>query len=233
MKSLVTVKTPEEAANIADTPPDIIDIKNPGEGSLGAQPAHRIERIMDAAPSTASTSIAVGDVPHLPGTVSLAVHGALQYNPDYIKVGLKGPETIEDAIELLRAASEGLNGSSTKLVAGGYADHKRFNSVNPVDLPTIATKSGADAVMIDTAEKDGKTLFDHTEPQTLQEIVEEAKQQNLTTAAAGSLDIEQVGKIRDIGFDIFGVRGAVCTGTDREASLDPEIVREMLGRLDQ
>ncbi len=41
------------------------------------------------------------------------------------------------------------------VVASGYADAHRVGCVNPLALPDIAARSGADAAMLDTAVKDG------------------------------------------------------------------------------
>ena len=48
-------------------------------------------------------SVALGDAPHLPGTMALAAAGAAACGADYLKVGLFGSARPEQALELLAA----------------------------------------------------------------------------------------------------------------------------------
>ncbi|MCJ7479044.1 MAG: (5-formylfuran-3-yl)methyl phosphate synthase [Candidatus Nanohaloarchaeota archaeon QJJ-7] len=218
MKSLVTVVNPRELETVEESFPDIVDIKNPEEGSLGAPAFGTASKVMEEIPSSVETSIAVGDVPSLPGTVSLAVHGASSLDPDYIKIGLHGPETLEEARKVVQASVDASDGSN--LVVAGYADYDRIDSVPVEELPGIAAESGADVVMIDTAVKDGNTLTDHLQVRRIEEFVDEAHDKELLAAVSGSLSVEYVDQLRSTGADIFGVRGSVCSDGKRDTSID-------------
>ena len=103
MQLLISVTSGDEA-RIATASSDqiILDVKNPIEGSLGAQFPHILQQIRASAPRPQKVSAAIGDMPNLPGTASLAALGAATCDVDYIKVGLWGPKTEAEAIFLLQ-----------------------------------------------------------------------------------------------------------------------------------
>ena len=79
MKLLISPTSVQEALVVAASGCDIVDIKNIDEGSLGAQPAWIIRQIIrelyadtNEAPQI---SVAIGDLPNKPGTISLAAYG--------------------------------------------------------------------------------------------------------------------------------------------------------------
>lgn len=233
MKALITVVDEEEARKAVEGGCDILDIKNPSEGSLGANNTRKIGKIMKEVSGEVKTSIAAGDVPNLPGTVSLAVKGAAHFRPDYIKVGLKGPDDKTEAIEVMKKSVEAAKDvdENIKVVAACYADHERAGTLDPKLVPKMADKAGAQVAMIDTAIKDGKTLLDHLSRTELEEFVQEAKSRGLNAALAGSLNSEHVPEVYQTNADIFGVRGCVCPEEDREASLKKELVKDLVERI--
>ena len=76
---------------------EILDVKNPAEGSLGAQAPSVIQEIKALAAGKLEVSAAIGDMPNLPGTAALAALGAAMCGADYIKVGLHGTRTEPEA----------------------------------------------------------------------------------------------------------------------------------------
>jgi len=56
------------------------------------------------------------------------------------------------------------------VVASGYADAHRVGAIDPMEIPRVAAESGADLAMVDTAVKDGKTLFDFMDKDKLIEF---------------------------------------------------------------
>ncbi|MCX5657765.1 MAG: (5-formylfuran-3-yl)methyl phosphate synthase [Candidatus Omnitrophica bacterium] len=218
----------QEAKNIIGNC-DILDIKNPLEGSLGANLPWIIKEIVDTVPKNQPISIAIGDVPNLPGTISLSVLGALRFKPDYIKIGLKGLKTKKEAINLMSKVVKTVRNfnPTTKIVAVGYADYKLIKSIHPLDIPDIAKKSGADAGMLDTAIKNGKTLLNIMSTNELKEFVASCRAKKLLTALAGSLDKQNIKEIKDIGAEIFGVRGAVCLKKERTSHMSSGLAKNL------
>jgi uncharacterized protein (UPF0264 family) len=227
MKLLVSVVDADEARVAAAAGADIVDVKNPAEGSLGAPSPAVIAAVRAAVPAGLPVSAAIGDMPNLPGTAALAALGAARSGATYVKVGLWGASTEDDAVALLRAVRDAV--PDAVVVAAAYADAERVahRPLAPELLPRVARAAGVELCMVDTAVKDGRGLLEWLSPESL---VAEAHAAGLQVALAGALRAEDLPVIRDAGADIAGVRSAVCAG-GRDGTLDGALVAAMRERL--
>ena len=219
MLLLISPINNEEALESIEGGADIVDVKNPKEGSLGANFPWVIKEIRELTPDNMLVSATLGDIPYKPGTVSLAAMGALVSGADYIKVGLYGTSNFDEALEVMTNVVKTVKSekSNAIVVASGYADAHRVGAVSPWEIPKIAKESGSDLAMLDTAVKDGKTLFDYLDIEMLEKFVKEIHSYGLKSALAGSVKKDQLKDLHDIGCDVVGVRGAACTGGDRNS----------------
>ncbi|MFW9942130.1 MAG: (5-formylfuran-3-yl)methyl phosphate synthase [Candidatus Thorarchaeota archaeon] len=220
IKLLISPKTIEEAKTVILANVDFIDCKNPEEGSLGANFPWIIKEMKNLIPtnSTQLLSATIGDFPNLPGSASLAALGAAVSGADIIKVGLKGPKTIEEGIKLMKCVVRAVKNFNREImvVTAGYADYSRLDEgLDFLSIPTIAADSGANVAMLDTYIKDNKGLFDFLTVSQLIEFKNKANQLNLKVALAGNLNENVLPKIRKVNPDIIGVRSMVCEGYDR------------------
>jgi hypothetical protein len=230
MKLLVSVVDADEARAAAAAGADIIDVKNPAEGSLGAPEPAVITDVRAAVPLGVPVSAAIGDMPNLPGTAALAALGATRSGAGLVKVGLWGVATEPDAIALLRAVRDGVAAvPGTVVVAAAYADAVRVAPapLAPALLPRVARDAGVEACLLDTAVKDGRGLLEWLSPATLTALVADAHVAGLQIALAGALRAEHLPVIRGTGADIVGVRSAACHDGLRSGHLDPERVRAL------
>ncbi|WP_369425376.1 (5-formylfuran-3-yl)methyl phosphate synthase [Methanothrix sp.] len=228
MRLLVSPMNLEEAMAALDGGADIIDVKNPGEGSLGANFPWAIRSVVELVAGRVPVSATIGDLPFKPGTASLAALGAAVSGADYIKAGLLGVRQPEEAIELLRPIVRSVkeHDSRRKVVAAAYSDFRRAGSLPPVELPQIAAECGADVVMVDTAIKDGRSTLEFMTVEELKLFVRSAHDLGLEAALAGNLGMRDLEAIGSISPDILGVRGAVCGG-DRSTRIRAELVRAL------
>ena len=225
---LVSVVAADEARDAASGGADILDVKNPTEGSLGAQFPRVIQEIRASAPRPLKVSVAIGDMPNLPGTASLAALGAAVCGADYVKVGLWGPRSEADAIFLLREVQRAVsNFPSVEVIAAGYADARRAGTLDPRLLPRIAREAGVAGCLVDTAIKDGRRLFDFLATGELRALADEAHGAGLLFALAGALQEDDLLLVRDLGADVAGLRTAVCRDGRRAGPLDPDRVRRL------
>jgi uncharacterized protein (UPF0264 family) len=232
LKLLISPKDEKEAVEAIAGGADIIDVKNPKEGALGANFPWVIKRIREITPEDIEVSCTLGDVPNLPGAISLAALGAATTGVDYIKAGLYGLKTKEEAVYLMKSVTKAVGdwSSSVKVVATGYADAGRIGSVNPMLIPDIAHKAEAGVAMIDTAIKDGKNLFAFLTINQLRRFVDAAHDHGLKAALAGSLKKEDLPAVYAIGADVVGLRGAACMKGDRvNGRITRETVSELVG----
>jgi hypothetical protein len=215
---------------------DIIDVKNPQEGALGANFPWVIKRIREIAPRKIQVSCTLGDVPNLPGSISLAALGAASLGVDYIKVGLYGFKTPREAVFLLQNVNKAAKECNPKIkvVATGYADAERISTLDPMLIPEIASKAQVDLAMIDTAVKDGKNLFNFLAVKQLEKFVDEAHKLGLEAALAGSLRKQDLPMVYGLGADVAGLRGAACTNSDRvSGQITRKLVQELVETVKQ
>lgn len=228
IKLLISPKDIEEAKIVVKQKEvDYMDCKNPVEGSLGANFPWIIKEMKKLIPSSSNQllSATIGDFPYLPGSASLAALGAAYAGADIIKVGLRGPKNEIEGIDLMKNVVKAVKNfnKSIKVVAAGYADKIRMlESPHFLSIPTIASKSGADIVMLDTYIKDGKSILDFLNLEQLKEFTDKAKKLGLEVALAGNLLKDSILKIRQINPDIIGVRSIVCEGYDRDNGMIKE-----------
>jgi uncharacterized protein (UPF0264 family) len=222
VKLLVSVVDAAEARLAVAGGVDIVDVKNPAEGSLGAPAPGVIAAVRDVVPAELPLSGALGDLPCLPGTAALAALGAARSGAAYVKLGLWGAARAEDFVAVLRAARVAVDGEA-EVVAVAYADAGRVprRPLAPVELVQAARGAGLSGCLIDTAVKDGRGLLSWLGVDELALLVAEAHGAGLEIALAGELRAEELGAVRATGADIAGVRSAACREGSRTAALDP------------
>jgi uncharacterized protein (UPF0264 family) len=231
MKLLVSVVDAGEARAAAAAGADIVDVKNPAEGSLGAPSPAVIAGVREVVPAGLPVSAAIGDMPTRPGTAALAALGAAGSGATFVKVGLWGVTTEGDAVLLLRAVRDAVaNVPGAVVVAAAYADAGRVAHapLAPELLPRVAGAAGVGVCLLDTAVKDGRGLLEFLGPDTLTSLVSDAHAAGLQVALAGALRAEDLPVVCDTGADIAGVRSAACRDGRRSGRLDAERVRALV-----
>lgn len=207
---------------------DIIDVKNPAEGSLGANFPWVIRTIKTLAAKPVSA--AIGDFDFKPGCAALAAYGAACAGADYVKVGLMF-DGASRAAELIRAVVRSVKDEfpQKKVVVASYSDYSRLGTISPLEVAPLAAREGADVAMVDTGIKDGRSTLSFMGEGELAEFCAVNRRFGLQTAIAGSLTFDDLPAIRRIAPDIIGVRGMVCGG-DRSSGIREELV-ERLARM--
>ena len=228
MRLLVSVTDADEARVAVDAGVDIVDVKNPAEGSLGAPAPGVIRRVREVVPPERPVSAALGDLPNLPGTAALAALGAARSGAAYVKVGLWGASATDEAVALLRAVRDAIDGGAV-VIAAAYADAERVpgGPLPPRDVVDAARRAGAGGCLLDTAVKDGQGLFEWLTPEALEALVDEGHAAGLEMALAGALRADELNLVRATGADIAGVRAAACRDGLRTAPLDAERIGQL------
>ncbi|MGB9175475.1 MAG: (5-formylfuran-3-yl)methyl phosphate synthase, partial [Methanoregula sp.] len=156
MQLLVSPSSIDEARHAGAA--DIIDVKKPSEGSLGANFPWVIREIK--AFSKKPVSAAIGDFDYKPGGASLAAYGAACAGADYVKIGLafEGQERARDVIgAVVKAVKDEF--PKKYIVIAAYSDFERMHSISPFDMAPVAAECGADIAMVDTGIKDRQSTF--------------------------------------------------------------------------
>ena len=236
MKLLISPLNEKEASEAIAGGADIIDVKNPQEGPLGANFPWVIRRIREITPKNISVSCTLGEAPNLPGSISLAALGAASLGVDYVKVGLYGIKTPQEAVFLLQNVNKAAKECNPKIkvVAAGYADAERIGALDPLLIPEIASLAQVDLAMIDTAVKDGKNIFNFLTIKQLEKFISSAHKLGLKAALAGSLRKQDLPAVYGLGTDVAGLRGAACTNSDRDnGQITRKLVEELVETVKQ
>jgi len=220
MQLLVSPATIEEAKKALSA--DIVDVKRPEEGSLGASFPWIIRAIKDL--THKPVSAAIGDFDYKPGGAALTALGAAAAGADYIKIGLMF-DGIKEAEMLIHSVTRAVKETYPEkmVVIAAYSDWERLETISPYDMAPLAAKAGADISMVDTGIKDGKSTFEFMDETRLVEFTKLNQKLGIKTALAGSLKFKDIEILKRINPDIIGVRGMVCGG-DRRAMVQEELV---------
>jgi uncharacterized protein (UPF0264 family) len=229
MKLLVSVISADEARRALAGGADIIDVKDPREGALGAPSPRVLSEVVAAVGGAAPVSVALGDLPALPHTAALAARGAVACGAQFVKVGLRGVADMDGAARLMSAVLEAV-GPGVAVVAAAYADAGALDppALAPGWLPAVVERTGIAGALVDTFVKDGRGLYGWLSEAEVADLIARTRRAGGTFAVAGQL---RLGELRRVDADIVGVRSCVCREGDRAGDLEPDLVASALNAL--
>ncbi len=208
---LASVTSVIEASLALDGGADIIDLKNPRQGALGALPIQTIQAIVAFVAGRVPVSATIGDLPMHAATVAERVRETADTGVDIVKIGLFGQTGHQDCI----AAVAPLAARGIGVVAVLFADGQPDFGL----LPSMA-QAGFMGAMLDTADKKSGRLTDCLSEAMLGNFVQTGRRLGLLTGLAGSLRLQDLDVLVPMAPDYLGFRGALCHGGDRNAEFD-------------
>jgi uncharacterized protein (UPF0264 family) len=218
---LVSVRNAAEASAALEGGADLIDIKEPAHGPLGAADVCMWQAVIDAVAGRAPVSAALGElveqawpelIPHTRGLTFVKAglsHCAASFNwrAAYAQLRAELPEGVT-------------------LVAVAYADHELAAAPSIDEVLAAAIELRLPALLIDTFDKTHGTLWTWLSLVTLPEHIERAQSAGVQIALAGSLSLEDFPMAAALHPDWLAVRGAACEG-GRLRSVVARKVREL------
>lgn len=228
MRLLVSVVSAAEAARALAGGADIVDVKDPAEGALGAPSPRVLSEVVSAVGVAAPVSAALGDLPGLPHTAALAARGAALCGARYVKVGLRVGD-LDAAVALMSAVRDAVQPPAAA-IAVAYADAAALHppALAPDRLPVLAERTGVSGVLVDTFVKDGRGLYGWLSDAELAALAARTHAAGATFGVAGQLGL---GELRRVAADVVGVRSVVCHGGARTGELDAELVAAAVAAL--
>jgi (5-formylfuran-3-yl)methyl phosphate synthase len=216
-KLLVSVRSADEAGIALEAGADLIDVKEPAKGSLGMAHHETVAAVLEVVNQRVPVSCALGEWSE---NIITTAHWHLQLPLTYIKWGLAGyqggPGWGEDLLTTKREVPAPL-----EVVATAYADWEKAHSVPPMEVVKFAKRFRYKVFLLDTFQKDGRTLFDFMKPAEVIELIESLKRGGVIVALGGSLRPEQAKLLGETAPDYYAVRGSICVGGKRDAEIDP------------
>jgi uncharacterized protein (UPF0264 family) len=226
VRLLVSVRDAVEADAAVDGGAEIVDAKEPAAGPLGAVAPAVLAAIRSVVPGRLEVSAALGDVSDEAG-VERALTG-IRVTLAYVKLGFLGvadPGRVRGLLERGAERSASLPGSP-KLIAVAYADWQRTGGLPPAALAGLVAESRAGGLLVDTAIKDGTTLFDHCRVDELAAIGRALGGDGRLYALGGTLALADLPRASATGATVFGVRTAACEG-GRQGAVTVTRVRQL------
>ncbi len=208
---LASVATTAEALLAERGGADVIDLKDPARGALGAVDIATAREAVAALAGRRRTSAVAGDLPMHPDTVSRAACAIADAGVDTVKVGIFPDGDAAACIAALAPLA-----GRARLIAVLFADSTPDFSL----LPLIA-EAGFAGAMLDTRAKQSGRLLAHMTLPALEGFVAECRRLGLMSGLAGSLEAPDVPRLLVLHPGLLGFRGALCEGASRTAAISP------------
>ncbi|WP_395665455.1 (5-formylfuran-3-yl)methyl phosphate synthase [Methylocella sp.] len=189
---------------------DVIDLKDPERGALGALPAATVAAVVRLVARRKPVSAAAGERFHAPQEAVEAAEALAGAGADFVKIGLK-PENAAEVVAALAPLAR-----KTSLVGVLFAD-----LAPDLALVDDMARAGFKGAMLDTCRKGRGRLLDHMDVAALSAFVERCRARKLVCGLAGSLEPPDAPRLLPLRPDYLGFRGALCQGGDRAGPLDP------------
>ena len=216
---LASVNSLNEALLILKSSADIIDLKNPEQGALGALPIETVSSIVQAINKTKPVSATVGDLPMQAELVFNAVSAMATTGVDYIKIGFfPGDDWLNCLSKLTEITQQG-----HQLIAVLFADTQP-----DMRIVKAISDAGFSGVMLDTMNKSNGSLSQVISEDEIKNFIGKAKEHQLLCGLAGSLKETDIPKLITLKADYLGFRGALCDKRNRVSQLNKDAIQSIL-----
>jgi uncharacterized protein (UPF0264 family) len=215
---LASVNSVAEALLALSANVDIIDLKQPASGALGALDIDLVKQIVAGIDGRCPVSATIGDLPMQPDLVFNAVKTMAETGVDYIKIGFFPDGDWLGTVNKLSALSQ----QNIALIAVLFADIQ-------LDLSIVDSlkDAGFTGVMLDTMNKQNGSLMHVMEISEIGQFVRLAKARQLLCGLAGSLKLQDIPGLMPYQADYLGFRGALCLQHDRTAQLNKAAIMQI------
>lgn len=218
---LISVKDVAEAITALDSGVDIIDLKDPNVGALGALDMALTRQIVKAANGRATISATVGEQHANLEALEHEILLRKQAGVDIVKIALNDWQDNSEFWIIMRA----LTGAGVRLVAVIFANLN-------VDLNIIShiKNAGFEGAMLDIQDKRLR-LPEICDDKVLRAFVNQCEKMGLRSGLAGSLGIQDIDILCRVKPKYIGFRGGVCQNQARKNALSPPRLFEVVNLL--
>lgn len=221
---LVSVRNLAEARIAAACGIDFLDLKDPAAGALGGLPPALIAAIVAAvraANPALRISATIGDLPaHEPAAIEAAIAAVAACGVDFVKVGVpgQGGAAVRALLQRLDASAHAV---VPVLIADDGVDEALLRAACACTFP---------ALMLDTQDKRGGSLFDRVGEPALRSLAAIARAAAMPLGFAGALRADEVPRLHALQVAFAGFRSAVCEAS-RSSALDEAKLRALRAAL--
>ena len=215
---LASVNSLAEALLVLNAEVDIIDLKQPEQGALGALEVSDVKNIVAEIAGRCPVSATIGDLPMQPELVFNAVKAMSETGVDYIKIGFFPGDDWHGTVKKLAE----LTGQNHALIAVLFADTQVDFAI--IKLLKVA---GFKGVMLDTMNKQSGALLQVMSMAKIVGFIAQVRKLELMCGLAGSLRLEDIPVLLRNKVDYLGFRGALCEGQNRSGQLNKQAVMQI------
>lgn len=213
---LASVTSINETRLVLNEGIDIIDLKNPHDGALGALDISIVSEIVALVNGKMLTSATVGDIEPDDAFLYDNIIAMANTGVHFVKVGLFDKYPTKHFIRVINNAAK----KDINLIIVLFAEN-----ISTLGSLEKLMESNIKGVMLDTKNKSDKNLCSLLDYHVLDKFVKMAKSHGLLTGLAGSIGYEEIKLLLNIDPDYLGFRGALCSGHDRVKSIDPTQIK--------
>ena len=215
---LASVNSLAEALLVLNAEVDIIDLKQPEQGALGALEVADVKKIVAEIAGRCLVSATIGDLPMQPELVFNAVKAMSETGVDYIKIGFFPGDDWQGTVNKLAE----LTGQNHALIAVLFADTQFDFAI--IKLLKVA---GFKGVMLDTMNKQSGALPQVMSMAKIVGFIAQVRKLELMCGLAGSLRLEDIPVLLPNKVDYLGFRGALCQAGNRVGQLNKQAVMQI------
>jgi len=214
---LISVKNLAETGLVLEVGVDIIDLKDPSVGALGALDLKLTEKIVKLVDKKTITSATVGEHHQSLLALTESIQERANLAVDIIKIAVGPLFNDSEFVHQMRK----LTSTGIRLVAVFFAEQPLNYS-----LLEHLQSAGFFGAMLDTQNKH-KNLLQSSNLDTLKLFTKVCQQHELKSGLAGSLRIEHIQKLVGVSPYYIGFRGGACEGDLRDKHLSQKKINEL------
>jgi len=214
---LISVKNLEESKLARYAEVDVIDLKDPAVGALGALDIDVVKQIVQSVNGATIISATVGEGHQSIEALKSDIQLYADVGVDIVKIAVS--EHFEHACflsEMRELASQGI-----QMVAVFFADEPM-----QLDLIRLLGECGFYGAMLDTQNKQ-TSLVDIKRTSVLEEFVALCNKHQLISGLAGSVNKSALLELVGLEPTFVGMRGGVCEKQNRVAALSNDKLNEV------
>lgn len=232
---LVSVRDQYEAAAVAGLPFEILDLKEPDRGPLGACSPDVWHACLESNPLRAialKSSVGQSSVgPSIGQDWSVALGEQtsamelVRYVPAGVRFAKAGPAGLPDTRHLFRMWDDLRErlAEGVELVAVAYADWEVAGSPQLEIVVAGAAEQGFKTILIDTFDKHRGSVFKLLGADRIKNVLQTAASSGCEVVLAGGITYADASRALSYGCRRIGLRGALCRGP-RNGEIDPRAV---------
>jgi len=218
---LISVRSVDEASSALAGGADVIDIKEPGRGALGAADVGVWRDVLQLVSGRRPVSCALGEL-HEDDVLDRARQSS---GMSFVKVGLSRLRANAGWNDRWKEIQRALP-QDIQLVAVIYADWQLAEAPLPYEIIDRCAEMDCHSLLVDTWNKARGGIFQYLDDRAVQNIVARARTLQMKVVLAGSLTHSNLPRALQHRPDYVGIRGAACID-GRAGRISETLVRQL------